>query len=1165
MNHKFENQLIFSRSRYQPNYDSNESRRSPRDQSPGRYNDISDDFRGIPNRERRRSNPDARTNQAAFNANRELFREPIGRESARDFSREPPRGPKGIPDAPTGPRVSSYGEFRNELNFRGDGRSERGRGRGHGWRDDGRERDRGREIERDYQDRREERFSTPFRDDRGRDRWGSRDVYNNVRRLVSPQGRGRSPSYGQRENRESLPNLDIELTRRGSRDGPLSSGFPSSDGVQSFSRGFSRSRGARGRIRTGYYDDYYRMSGPSRSPTDTGWNRRTQPSATPPPPVPAFGSSSNAIPIGTNLNLQNASAVNTHGPVPGVAVPTAPRSERRPVKIAASSVAQTNTDNSRRELIDKQPNAPASSTLRISSPNSKSEQRNDESEPETQEEGELSQASDYINDASKIYQNALVPSVDEVLPQTTSDKTTTLNRKRYPVIGIRQVKVSNLIEDEGNTSDSDSGDDFGDEYFEKEISRVMKEIDQISIENPLLPRVEPKVILLNVFLQSDILDVIETTEFATLQDCKVPEIPTQSQDQISPLNPFALTIKTKCQGRNLTKNSLSGTVGNSSRPPTSTESSRCLTSDIQVGTDKPFPSKLSIKIESPRSRCRSPLRNILSSGHGLKRSASTDLVKSENRFGDSENLLLLESVRKRMRTPPILSLPSPICKLWYEDEEFLKTLEPNATLGARIIRHLVGVNARRKIDQAEERRRWASRYHRYRRFTDRSSDPAAVRSRERFLKSRAKSAAEAAAPPSVLASAGSKPEGSRRVGSRFATEHELQRVLLESEQEAKETKERKERVIRASTTAAKEAIIPDMLWDDEEKDAIHFEDKTGLIPFERSFAILEFGEPIDNFTQEEIASFEKAYFEFPKQWGKIAEYLPARDYKSCIQHYYLVKHPSSLKKKLKDHGRKKKGRQSKTKKDKSIPLINDLCSIRDDDTPDVEADIRIRRPRRAAAPTFNSDLKDQASENEIPSPASASKKIAVAQNSEQNNDTPTTTLPAHPSSPPPPTSSIKRKAKASRDRTTKQSRNNPSISVTPMSQISDSPATPLASDCKKEKSQEDLTRIGMGFDNASPRLGANKLCLPAEETPTTTLTNANNIGKSSLSASISELPVTTTSSTVDLPQTQRIAQQTSSYWSVPEQEIFSALLGHFGTNWHGISNYMATKTHIMVC
>src|SRR6202044_3169706 len=104
---------------------------------------------------------------------------------------------------------------------------------------------------------------------------------------------------------------------------------------------------------------------------------------------------------------------------------------------------------------------------------------------------------------------------------------------------------------------------------------------------------------------------------------------------------------------------------------------------------------------------------------------------------------------------------------------------------------------------------------------------------------------------------GSKPEPQRRTGSRFATEHDLERILQESKQEAKETedkereKEREERAARAQNASAKEAAIPDMYWDEEERVEHCFIDRTHIIPFERSFARLEFGEPIDNFAEEE--------------------------------------------------------------------------------------------------------------------------------------------------------------------------------------------------------------------------------------------------------------------------------------------------------------------------
>lgn len=40
--------------------------------------------------------------------------------------------------------------------------------------------------------------------------------------------------------------------------------------------------------------------------------------------------------------------------------------------------------------------------------------------------------------------------------------------------------------------------------------------------------------------------------------------------------------------------------------------------------------------------------------------------------------------------------------------------------------------------------------------------------------------------------------------------------------------------------------------------------------------------------------------------------------------------------------------------------------------------------------------------------------------------------------------------------------------------------------------------------------------------------------------------------------------QPTSYWSVPEQRDFRLLLAHFGRDFEGISNFMKTKTTVMV-
>jgi hypothetical protein len=42
------------------------------------------------------------------------------------------------------------------------------------------------------------------------------------------------------------------------------------------------------------------------------------------------------------------------------------------------------------------------------------------------------------------------------------------------------------------------------------------------------------------------------------------------------------------------------------------------------------------------------------------------------------------------------------------------------------------------------------------------------------------------------------------------------------------------------------------------------------------------------------------------------------------------------------------------------------------------------------------------------------------------------------------------------------------------------------------------------------------------------------------------------------------SMQPTSYWSVPEQRDFPALLAHFGRDFEGISGWMKTKTTVMV-
>lgn len=441
---------------YRASYDLSDSRRSPRDQSPPRYNDRNDrnerndrdDYRTGPHTtERRRSIPDlrsdTRTNSNGFNSNRDTFRESMGRDSSREFPpRDPPRGPKSLIEPPTGPRASAsnYSDYRadrNEYHFRGgDYRGDRGRGRGRGWRDDSRDRSRDLIDRVPFRRDRDDRGPTHFRDDSNRERY-SRETYPRGRRPSSPLGRARSPPYGPRDNRDAPPNIEVDRARRGSRDGPLSGGSPSSEGVP-FTRGFGRlPRGGRGRGRGGYYDDHRR----SRSP-ESGWSRRTQPSATPPPQVPAFGS---------NLPVAAAAAAAS------IPIPTAPKAQRRVdglhrIEMAGADPKQDSRDVAvlvRKELTDK---------ILATMPKGQSENPLQSSLPPqiSSELGPSAQLQDVR------VQDSTTEKASESFPK----------RKGWHVTGARPPKP--IISDDSDVEDS--GDDLPDNYFVDEIARIKQAI-----------------------------------------------------------------------------------------------------------------------------------------------------------------------------------------------------------------------------------------------------------------------------------------------------------------------------------------------------------------------------------------------------------------------------------------------------------------------------------------------------------------------------------------------------------------------------------------------------------------------------------------------------------------------------------------------------------------
>jgi hypothetical protein len=1306
--------LTLNRSSRNPGYEAAESRRSPRDRSPGRYNDPrdSDQYRGggfRGNGERRRSIPDARSNNhSAFQANRELFTEPTRREAARDFPpRDIPRGPKAsvghersaphdrsLPhEAPTGPRASiGSHDFRADSNYRGDfgfrGSRGRGRGRGHWPREESRDRvsrDADRGDFRDRDRRSDERGPPPFRDDRGRDRerWDSRDQRDTFRgrRPSSPQGRGRSPNHGSRDTRDPPSNLDLDRTHRAARDVPSSTVSPSGDVSQPFGRGgYGRGRGARGRGR-GFYDDY---RGPpsirSRSPEPFNINRRTLQSATPPPQVPAYGStvakistpitSSQIVPPATFHSAPIAPAIpTTTTSLP----PTVPKGPRVPVAPSA------------RQPYPQGLHRPASSTWVRPPERPSPELRSREDDlfpnyaPSKDDASAHETISNYDNasaheEAASVTSNAQQKPSSEPQSARSPPREELKPKKRFPCIGRRQPTIPSPVPEDSDDN-SDSEEELNDNYFEGEIARVKADIAQVEASNPLLPPVAPIIASdWRPFIEPIIDNVIpdpcisSTTQAEQKSDqAKEPAtIPTAletapksiSDDIVPTLSTLApeseadnksadiralVTASVRHDEHELAQStathpeapSISEDVGMSDEvtgppalvaPPSNLASGDYLNrpiegSPIAAAAPLPFPNGHSQTphepgVVSPNDVFPMPMGEMARSSEDVK---SNDLMLGTNGHhtmdvDEPENLPKLiqpsangfqvkrpmmdenegsdgsqdehereeelEAVRRMMKTPPVSSLPKSTAGNFWDNTGVFADLEiRHVQTEKHVKRHINITKDRRDSINENEGQAWAQRYETYRRFTDYSADPDAVRSREKFAASRAKAAAEAAAPHiSSVASASAKPEGRR---GRFATESDFQRVLKESEAEARE-KEQDERLARAKTASAKEATIPamcDQQWWSENG----FMDMSHRVPFKRSFALLEYGEPIDNFTPEESEIFEKVYLETPKNWSRVAEALDHRDFKACIQHYYLVKHSAKLKDKASSK-KKKKGRgPAKRPKANAMSAMVENNDNADDDQ-ENETGGSKRRPRRAAAPTFPIDAQASVpTESDVGTPVPTPGRKSVAAPKTENGTEP---------------GPAKKKVKVSRE-SKKQAKSNQLLAAAPMAagvtRRDDSPITPVPPpiplETKLARNSVAQNRYLPQFDGPSSTTQAIQpqptftppvstfvpAPVPAERQPPSVTGTFEIMSQPHLSPQphtpqqqplsypSQERAGSTTPLSFDMSQASRNNQQPpSSYWSVPEQNDFPALLRHFGTDWQGIARHMTSKTHIMV-
>ena len=408
----------------------------------------------------------------------------------------------------------------------------------------------------------------------------------------------------------------------------------------------------------------------------------------------------------------------------------------------------------------------------------------------------------------------------------------------------------------------------------------------------------------------------------------------------------------------------------------------------------------------------------------------------------------------------------------------------------------------------------------------------------------------------------------RRTG-RFVSELELQRVIEESKiaAEAEEIREKEAQDSQALADLEKEAIIPDML---NKHDAVAslFKNTNHLIDTSMVFEVLSFAQAQDDFTAEEHKLFTENYMIYPKKWGHIAETIPGRDYQDCIMHYYLSKKDANYKvqlnRRIGKRGRKvTRGPQARPK---SNALMSDMgkgvqiYESNEFDTPQL-AVTDTGRPKRAAAPKFG-DIGELDPTTAVPTPV---RRGVGATKGEVMGELVVEKQPT-------------RRARTSqpKEKGTKRGRA-PLLAPSPQKKEIEVKKPEIKElkleDGVREKEIEEAKLLASFHASqpnppvlSPPKLGEGWLGVqqtPINQAPIGRLPSQPPppVQKQQQQHSIQEQQ--------DPPKQQqgqsRSGSQTSSYWSVPEQNDFINLLKYYGTDWQQIAIYLRNKTPVMVC
>lgn len=422
------------------------------------------------------------------------------------------------------------------------------------------------------------------------------------------------------------------------------------------------------------------------------------------------------------------------------------------------------------------------------------------------------------------------------------------------------------------------------------------------------------------------------------------------------------------------------------------------------------------------------------------------------------------------------------------------------------------------------------------------------------------------------------------------SEAEMEQVLRglaeEEQQKAADTK--------AKDQNAREAVIPAMIMDPSEM--LIFRDTNRLLRTnEDVLAIFQYDVPVDAWGAMEQKIFCERYAQFPKQWGKIAQEIEGKDFKACILHYYMTKKTCNYKELVRGPGKRgaRKGRrkQASSQRTRQSALIADLGrrggvgAGEDDEGADSEdvapaAITETGRPKRAAAPVFGVDASNNNNiDAEIMGSNGGNGKRGSRDSKGGDDDGEKT----------------ERGTKRTRggnnigrekgQKRVKTPANTPAQPSTPVPIQPVLAPVPERIEKKEEKKGEDLCEresdavsalTGMGMSTKIEILPEPMI---VEDKKPVIIQQLNPQVQIPIEQPVTPLqqPPTLPTTPVALPQpstptpkkdkgerAEKSVAQTSSYWSVPEQNDFPHLLASFGTNWVMISQRLASKTTVMV-